>query len=109
MLIDACATLDGWVGDEDGCGGSGRCGVRAPLNARAVQRDKKLLQGVMASEKDRLHLKRTFVPGSDVNLKRTFVPGSDVDNDRMHGRIVSSVCGGGSRKRKYGEGETLRC
>jgi len=63
----------------------------------------------MASEKDRLHLKRTFVPGSDVNLKRTFVPWSDVDNDRMHGRIVSSVCGGGSRKRKYGEGETLRC
>jgi hypothetical protein len=32
-LIDACATLDGGVGDEDGGGSGGGCSVQAPLNA----------------------------------------------------------------------------
>ncbi|KAL3806768.1 hypothetical protein ACHAXA_005241, partial [Cyclostephanos tholiformis] len=61
------------------------------VKVKAGVQHKKLLQGVKPSKKDRLHLKRLFVMRPNVN------------NDNHH-RIVSSVCGGGSRKIKYGEG-----
>jgi hypothetical protein len=58
------------------------------LEAKArVQRDKKFLQGVMASEKDRLHLTGPFVPGSDAD-KAEMVAGGPQERYRHESRGI---------------------
>ena len=58
------------------------------LEAKArVQRDKKFLLGVIASEKDRLHLTGPFVPGSDAD-KAEMVAGGPQERYRHESRGV---------------------
>jgi hypothetical protein len=57
------------------------------LEANRVQRDKKFLLGVIASEKDRLHLTGPFVPGSDAD-KAEMVAGGPQEWYRHESRGV---------------------